>query len=114
MKNIRLKRWSPQFNAASLGTAANGIGISYEPNGNHLGGLDENTDYDQTIDAYAERAKSGERIAVMCSEADPAKCHRKTMLAPSFIDRNLQVHHILWTGEEVVQSEIVITQEKLA
>ena len=106
-------RWSPWYNSKSLLEATKLASISYELQGDHLGGLSENTDYQQTIDEYVQRAKAGERIAVMCSEASPDKCHRKSMLAPSLIASGIKVHHILWSGDEIVESETTVAQEKL-
>jgi uncharacterized protein (DUF488 family) len=106
-------RWSPQYNSKSLLEATNLAGVSYELQSEHLGGLKPNVDYQETIDDYAQRAKAGERIAVMCSEASPDKCHRKSMLAPSFIANGLEVHHILWSGGETVESELEPVQQML-
>jgi uncharacterized protein (DUF488 family) len=106
-------RWSPQYNSKSLLEATKLAGMSYELRGQNLGGLGENVDYQETINDYTERAKHGERIALLCSEADPAKCHRKSMLTPSFIAASLKVHHILWSGEELVEAEMPNAQGKL-
>jgi uncharacterized protein (DUF488 family) len=106
-------RWSPWYNSKSLLEATKLAGVNYEPRGNNLGGLGENVDYQQTINEYVQRAKAGERIAVMCSEASPDKCHRKSVLAPSFIAGGLEVHHILWSGDELVENEAPVIQEKM-
>jgi uncharacterized protein (DUF488 family) len=106
-------RWSPQYNSKSLLEATNLAGISYELQSEHLGGLKPNVDYQETIDEYVQRAKAGERIAVTCSEASPDKCHRKSMLTPSFVASGLEVHHILWSGGEIVDSGLEPVQQML-
>jgi uncharacterized protein (DUF488 family) len=40
--------------------------------------------------------KEGKKICVMCSESDPMKCHRYTILTPSFEAKGLKVEHILY------------------
>ncbi len=106
-------RWSPWYNSKSLLEATKLAGVSYELRGNNLGGLGENVDYQQTIDEYVQRAKADELIAVMCSEASPDKCHRKSMLTPSFVAGGLEVHHILLSGNELVESTAQVAQVKL-
>jgi uncharacterized protein (DUF488 family) len=106
-------RRSPWYNSRSLLEATKIAGVSYELRGNNLGGLGENVDYQQTIDEYVRRAKAGKRIAILCSEASPDKCHRKSMLTPSFIAGGLEVHHILWSDDEQLESEQSVLQERM-
>lgn len=92
-------RFCPQFNRGRMQPELEHAGIKYEWRGNNLGGLGLNEDYEGTIEELSERAAAGEMIAVCCSEKDIKNCHRKSKLTPSFHDRNVDVVHILWTGE---------------
>lgn len=88
-------RW-PQYNQSRLHQLLDEAGIGYEFYGNRLGGLGGNIDQDGAISELSERAKSGERIAIMCSEARPADCHRGTVLAPLFEANDIHVRHLFY------------------
>ena len=55
--------------------------------------------YEEAINELTELAKSGKRVCVMCSEKDYKKCHRFTMLTPSFEERGLLLVHIQYENE---------------
>jgi len=68
--------------------------IKYLWRGNSIGGRTENVGYEQTIDELVELAKLGTRVCVICSESSHLKCHRYTVLTPSFEKRGISVIHI--------------------
>jgi len=91
-----LSQWFPQFNQKRLQASLAEAGIEYHWMGEKLGGklpafnndfeaymkADPNGLFTQGINELrAEIVKSREPLAVMCSEREPAKCHRRFILA---------------------------------
>lgn len=88
-------RFCPQYNRKALSEELAKVGITYLFKGKNLGGKGENVLFNETIDELVNRAKQGEIICLLCSEKDPAKCHRSQDLAPLFVAQGLEVEHIL-------------------
>lgn len=98
IRSFPRSRYSPQFNADRLGRRLEeGLGIGYQQAGNAFGGhLYEGTgeerrrlSYEETMErpefsrylrALRECVREGTRVALMCSESDPADCHRFAMV----------------------------------
>lgn len=91
-------RFAPQYNAAQLKVSLNSEGIEYVEMGQHLGGRPkDDAMYDSRGHAlYGEMSRTKEfrsaltdlmalaaqsRTAVMCSEENPAACHRRLLVA---------------------------------
>jgi uncharacterized protein (DUF488 family) len=87
-------RFFPHYNRKRLEQSLKEDKIDYLFRGANLGGRGENINYEETIDELVELVKSGKSVCVMCSEKDYKKCHRHTMLQPSFEQRGLEVKHI--------------------
>jgi uncharacterized protein (DUF488 family) len=114
-------RYSPQFNRESLMSDLQYAGIAYGYAGEYLGGRpadptcyfakrvpEGRADYLRLVD-YAEvarrswfvrgldrlvdRAGAGVTV-VLCSEEDPARCHRHHLLARELDKRNIEVLHL--------------------
>ncbi|MEW6718976.1 MAG: DUF488 domain-containing protein [Thermodesulfobacteriota bacterium] len=124
VRTVPRSRHNPQFNRETLPAAleAAGIGYLHLP---ELGGLRRSrpdspnggwrnasfrgyTDYMQT-DAFAsgverllDAAKEG-RIALMCAEAVPWRCHR-SLIADALVAREISVEHILGKGRREVHA----------
>ena len=88
-------RFCPQYNQRALSDGLTKVGITYLFKGENLGGKGENVHFNETIGELTSRAKRGEVLCLMCSEKDPAKCHRSQVLAPLFVAQGLGVEHIL-------------------
>ena len=73
--------------------------IKYEFHGKTLGGL-EDVAVEIRRDSCANLAVVSEnkRIALMCAEGDPSKCHRGDVLASILSDLGVEVIHILPDG----------------
>jgi hypothetical protein len=50
-------------------------------------------EFENSLDELLERAK-GERVALMCAEAVPWRCHR-SLIADALVARGVRVEHIL-------------------
>ena len=89
-------RFQSQYNQKALADSLSSVGVFYIYRGKNLGGKEENVDYEETIDELVDIINGGENVCVMCSEGDYRKCHRSTMLEPSFRERGLNVVHITY------------------
>lgn len=110
-------RYAPQFNKNDLQRHVEAAGIEYRYSGAYIGGKPKDPslytpsgkpDYDKLaatkefqneLRAVVEAA-STKRVAIMCSEADPAACHRERMLTPVLRRWGVKVTHIMPDGTE--------------
>ena len=96
------RRW-PWFRKRELAGCMQAAGIAYRHVGAALGGKPRAGDtvapaaFDAAVDQVMGLAHLG-RVALMCSEADPARCHRSALLAPAFQQCGAQVLHVLADG----------------
>jgi len=108
-------RYVPHFNRRALEDALEQEGIEYRFLGDKLGGQPEDEAFrrkDGTVD-YERLLRSPHlregieevialaarfRLALLCGEEDPGKCHRKRLLAPLFRERGVEVLHIRGNG----------------
>ena len=114
------RRW-PQFNREDLARSLKLAGIGYVYLGRELGGKPDDPtlrgphgmpDYDAIAatplyqEGLAQLMALGhvQRVACMCSEGDPARCHRERLIARSLRAAGWQVHHIL--GDGSLQGEV--------
>lgn len=114
VRSTPYSRWHPHFNRRRIAEAAEAAGITYEwepalggrPDDPALRTADGAPDYtlmaqhprlleavDRLVAASAEAS-----TAVMCSEGDPARCHRTLLIAPLLVARGVQVRHLLKDG----------------
>lgn len=118
-------KYHPQFNRENIRRALEAAGLAYKYFGDSLGGRpddpqcykdgqipDGNADYLHLVDYPAvmtkERFQAGikqllalarnERVAVMCSEEDPAKCHRHHLIGRYLVAQEINVLHIRSEG----------------
>jgi uncharacterized protein (DUF488 family) len=115
--------YSPHFDAPNLKTALREAGIAYVPLGRELGGRpDDETMYDPAghvlygrvaeSDVFREgierieRGSREHRVAMMCSEENPADCHRHLPVARVLTERGTAVTHIRGDGELAAYEDI--------
>ena len=92
-------RFQPQFSKNNLAKSLLSVGIFYDHLGRNLGGKLPNVDYDKTVREIAESVKDGAVICLCCSEKDENKCHRKSMLKPSFAKLGVEMVEIKYQNE---------------
>ena len=113
-------RYSPHFNREALKCALVGAKVDYIFMGDTIGGRPEGEyyfgdgkpDYDRMAEAAAylsgidQLIELGDqaRVAFMCSEADFKKCHRYKLITRTLVNRGIEIHHILHSGELVSSS----------
>lgn len=113
-------RYAPQFDKRSLEAAIGVAGLKYLYLGKELGGRPDGKEfYDDTGRVrYSEVAKSPlflegagrlemgiqkYRVAMLCSEEDPAGCHRRLLVGHFLHGKGVKVLHI--RGDGSVQAE---------
>ena len=116
-------RHAPQFNATGIGAALSGDGIRYLYLGKELGGRPEEVmfyDAEGRVDyALVERSRpfldgikrveweiQGKRITLLCSEEDPARCHRRLLVGRALEERGITLRHIRGDGSVETDDEV--------
>ena len=110
-------RWHPHFNRRRIAEAAEAAGIAYEwepalggrPDDEALLTSDGAPDYalmaqhPPFLDAIDSLVATSDEVgtAMMCSEGDPARCHRTLLIAPLFVERGVRVRHLLKDGSVI-------------
>ena len=111
-------RRNPQFNRESFAAAVREAGLDYLYLGAELGGRPlEPEFYDGKGHVrYAAVAATprfvsglerllarsgGQRLAIMCSEEDPARCHRRLLVGRALTGRGVTVSHIRGDGSVI-------------
>ena len=46
------------------------------------------------------------RVAIMCSEEDPVRCHRRLLVTPALVEAGVEVRHIRGDGTVVAEAEL--------
>ncbi|MEI6310410.1 MAG: DUF488 domain-containing protein [bacterium] len=109
-------KYAVQYNRETLQQALRGEGIDYRGEGQTLGGLPQDEEfYDaEGYVLYGEIAKSPAfragilrllrliqeyHCVLMCSEENPAACHRHLLISRVLSDEGIRVLHIRGTGE---------------
>lgn len=122
-------RYAPHFNKDEIKKAAKGRGVKYLFLGRELGGRpegDEFYDKDGRVDygrvAQSDTFREGVRrlndgaerfrVALMCSEENPAGCHRELLVGRVLREEGVEVRHIRGTGS--IQSEEDHAEDQLA
>jgi uncharacterized protein (DUF488 family) len=141
VRSAPYSRYVPHFNHEPLEAALDEAGIAYGYAGEFLGGRPTDPTcyfsgelpdgkanylelvnyaevarrdwYMRGIDRLIERARQG-TTAVLCSEEDPARCHRHRLIARTLRSRQVDVQHMRATGllEPAERTEERIAQEE--
>ena len=119
VRSIPASKYSPQFNQDGLKCYLKSHNIQYLHFGDEFGArrtdcLDENeqVDFEKAVETPlfkkgVERVMKGlEKIAFMCSEADPLECHRFSLVSRFFYDNGVDVQHILKDASLVSQADL--------
>ncbi len=135
-RSVPVSRFAPQFDRESLRELVAGVGARYLWLGDVVGGRprDEGC-YDAEgrvlygrVAAQAEFREAVERIergakefrvALLCSEEDPAHCHRRLLISRVLIGDGVEVRHIrgdgtLETDEDVARKSGKVLVERQA
>lgn len=114
----------PEFDGEALRIMLSKCGIGYVFMGDALGGkpddpscyVDGKVDYTRCearpifaagLDRLSAAIEGGHRLALMCSELDPERCHRSKLIGQALLKRGLMLVHIDRDGSEVTQQEVI-------
>jgi uncharacterized protein (DUF488 family) len=76
----------------------------YDADGHVLYGKVAEQDWFQQAIRRLERGGEEYRVAIMCSEEDPAHCHRRLLVSKVLLDHGVTVAHIRKSGEVEIES----------
>ena len=125
--DVRTKPYSkfrPEFSKEAIEIIARKAGFVYVFMGDSLGGLpadlgcytDGKVDYDKVrerdwfrrgLDRLEAGWRSGHRMAMMCAELEPERCHRSKLIAEALIARGVEVGHIDEEGRVIDQRAVL-------
>ena len=127
IRSVPRSRFSPHFNRPALQAALEGAGVRYEFLGQAMGGRplgDEYYDAEGHV-LYGRLAGSASfldgmrrivdearraRVSILCSEEDPAGCHRRLLVGRVLARNSVEILHIrgdggLQTEEDLLRAE---------
>jgi uncharacterized protein (DUF488 family) len=120
VRSIPYSKYNPHFNREQLKPALAENGIRYLYMGDQLGGrpgdpgcynangkidysiLSEKDFFKEGIRRLVVAAQKNIRLAIMCSETDPEKCHRSKLIGKVLAQERIQLLHI--TGKKIIVS----------
>lgn len=119
VRSAPYSRYVPQFNKKELALLLEQQGVKYIFMGNVIGGKPSDpalsnehgqVDYEklaktevfqQGIDRLLKGITDGWRVALLCAEEDPAKCHRHWLIAKELeLNRGIAVWHLRANGQK--------------
>ena len=124
VRSLPRSRFAPHFSAPTIERRLRDEGIGYEFMGEELGGRPKSDAfyddvghvlYDRLADSdlffrgmmQLRTAVAQHRLAVMCSEEDPTKCHRYLLVARVLADLGYDVSHIRKDGSAERQADVM-------
>ena len=116
-------RHNPQFRRESLKAALEQAGLRYVFLGAELGGRPPEPEFRDAsghvrydLVRQTERFRGGldrlltgaaaYRVAIMCSEEDPVRCHRRLLVTPALVQAGVKVRHIRGDGTVVAEEDV--------
>ena len=115
VRSAPYSRHAPQYSKEALHRALTEASLAYVFLGRELGARSKDEAcYDGDQVSYEKLAQtaaflsgidrlikgaSDHRIALMCAERDPVNCHRTVLVSKALTERDVEVQHILSTGE---------------
>jgi len=118
-----VSRFSPHLGRRALEPALGAAGFRYLFLGDLLGGrpkprecygpdgavdydlLEQQPFYQRGIERLLTELASA-RAAIICAEEDPARCHRRLLVARTLVRRGVEVRHIRGTGALSLEEEL--------
>lgn len=125
--DIRTKpysKWNPTFNQETLKALLQKGGFAYVYMGDTIGGLP--SDLSCYTDGHIDYAKVREKeffkvglarlltaaekkikVAIMCSESEPEKCHRSKLIGQELLKYDISLNHIVGIGKSRPQETVM-------
>lgn len=127
IRSYPYSKYSSQFDMNNLKESVKKSGMKYLYMGGELGGKPQDTKfYDRNGNVIysliaqslpflegisrLEKGLKYRRVAIMCSEENPGKCHRSLLVGQVLTERSITIFHIrgdgrLQTGDELIKDE---------
>lgn len=125
--DVRSKPYSkfrPEFSKDALEAILRRAGIAYVFMGDSLGGLpsdsscyvDGKVDYAEVrkrdwftrgLDRLESGWRGGHRLAIMCAELEPDRCHRSKLIGESLVARGVVIGHIDEDGDVITHEAVI-------
>lgn len=131
VRSYPTSKYVPQFNADALLPVLQGVGIRYSQCGAGLGGKPYGRTFyhDDGRPNYAAMTQRpefktriawllclekeyGETPAIMCSEENPIKCHRRLLVTPALVCEGIEVLHIRREGRAQSEAEFAPSRDQ--
>lgn len=127
VRSYPYSRHVPQFGREAMQESLTDVGIAYMFCGEQLGGrpsreehydegghalyelMAEEPGFQSAIDELLARARK-ERMALVCSEADPEHCHRRLLVGKVLADRGVELRHILQDASVYPETKVMLSQ----
>lgn len=127
VRTVPWSRYVPHFNAKALGAALAQRTIEYVPFGRELGGRPEGEEFyddqghvrygrlaaspafQEGLDRVLARAQTS-RVALLCSEEDPSRCHRHLLIGRVLRERGVPVSHIRRDGRIEIEADLAASE----
>ncbi|MCD8288959.1 MAG: DUF488 domain-containing protein [Prevotella sp.] len=118
-------KWNPDFNRETLQNHLRGKHITYVYMGDVLGGMPSDRscyteegriDYAaisrkdffiKGLERLLTADRKGIRLAIMCSEADPAMCHRSKLIGRALLEKGIILNHIVGINKSKSQYKVL-------
>lgn len=126
-------RFRPEFSRESLAVMVQRAGIGYLFMGDALGGhpddatcyVNDKVDYSlvrrkewfvKGIERLLHGWRDGRRIALMCAEIEPDRCHRSRLIGETLVARGVEVSHVNKEGDAITHAAAMarVTRGQLA
>lgn len=118
-------KWNPDFSQIPLQSNLKSSHIIYVYMGDVLGGLpsdrdcytNNHVDYDKLsqkkffqegLNRIVTANSKNIKVALMCSESNPAMCHRSKLIGQELLKKGIHIHHIIGEKKELSQEEVML------
>lgn len=117
-------KWNPSFNQETLKNLLAKSGLTYVYMGDTIGGMP--SDISCYTDGHIDYAKVSEKdffktglarlltaaekeikVAIMCSETEPEKCHRSKLIGQELLKLGISLNHIVGIGKTQSQETVM-------
>ena len=118
-------KWKTSFNRDVIGETVRKFGIRYVFLGDKIGGIpSDKSCYDATgkvmyhvlsqklffrqgIERLVLADKKGIKVALMCGEVDPLRCHRSKLIGQELLKKGISLQHIVSQSRVKSQREVM-------
>uniref|UniRef100_I2Q1L3 DUF488 domain-containing protein n=1 Tax=Desulfovibrio sp. U5L TaxID=596152 RepID=I2Q1L3_9BACT len=97
-----VSRYMPHFSKEALEKSLRAWGVGYQFLGRELGGrgsgIENAVSFARGVERVMDAWRQAYRLALLCAEEDPRRCHRAGRIAPALLTRGARVVHIRADG----------------